>query len=164
MITLFLLGWATAIFVEYAIHRGLHVFRNTNHINHHKDFFKLPPKLVAELSDCAKADFLLITIFFAAHVPFALIWGWAPAMTVYAGMVWHLLIVYKTTHCLMHYHKQLPAFITRRRVFRWWQDCHSAHHHHAPRGNFCITFPPLDMLFGTFVTPRDSYPEDPSQD
>lgn len=157
----FCAGWLMALLVEYGMHWALHYYKVTQHTDHHKDFFRLPPEEVARKSRCLSTDFRYAIYVLVALLPLVAFWGWIPILTFFAGMVWHLLVVYESSHYALHYDVYVPQFIRRTNYFRWWRDCHLAHHFHSPRGNFSVTFPALDWLMGTYVPPKGPYPDDP---
>jgi sterol desaturase/sphingolipid hydroxylase (fatty acid hydroxylase superfamily) len=161
LILVFLAGWFVGLLVEYLVHWLLHYRKIAIHINHHKDFFKLSPQEVAEKSLCLSTDFRYALYVFAGLSPLMFIWGWVPVLTFFIGMAFQLVVVYETCHFALHFDAHVPGFLRRTRYFKWWRQCHLAHHFHSPRGNYSVSFPPLDWLLGTYVEPRDSYPDDP---
>ena len=158
---LFFLGFFAGTLVEYFYHWFMHKKPLEFHFQHHKEFFHLPPNVVADNARCLVSDSKLavkILLGFALFMPWFV---WLPPLVVFTGMFIQLMIVYHSCHALFHNDAWLPGAIRESKFYKWWRGCHMAHHFHAPRGNFSVTFPVLDMLFGTYVRPRPSYPKLP---
>ena len=147
-------GWGLGLALEYSLHVIMHWRSLRFHLRHHHDYFNLPARDVA-LGDLRPG---LNIVFFAglllAFVPLMFVVGVRPMLLVWGGAVWHLLVVYEACHALIHYDAVLPEIITYRSVYRWWRGCHLEHHRHAPTGNFSVTFPVIDWMFGTYVHPK----------
>lgn len=159
---IFLAGWFMGLLLEYGIHWALHYYKVPIHIDHHKDFFRLSPKEVATNSRCLSTDFRYAAYVLVALLPLVFFWGWVPVFTFFLGMLWQLVVIYESCHYALHYDAYVPSIIRRTRLFRWWRRCHLAHHYHVPRGNFSVSCPPIDWIMGTYVHPRDDYPDDPT--
>jgi len=154
LIGLFFGGWGAGVLGEYLFHWIMHRWSLRFHLNHHKQFFTLPPREVA----VRDLDPRLGIQFFAALLvvlsPGMYYWGWLPVLCFWGGAFWHLIIVYEACHAVMHYENWLPGFVRASRLFQWWKGCHFEHHRHAPTGNYCVTFPAIDYILGTYVPPR----------
>ncbi len=147
-------GWAIGLVLEYFLHIIMHRRSLAFHIHHHHDFFNLPAREVAikDLSPRLNVVFLLGLLLVAAPLMYWL--GWKPVVVGWAGVVWHILIVYEACHALIHYDAIIPELIERRGAYQWWRACHVEHHRHSPAGNYCVSFPVLDVLFGTYIRPK----------
>src|SRR5687768_18061075 len=52
---------------------------------------------------------------------------------------------------LFPYTTLFRSFLRRSRFYLWWKGCHYEHHRHSPTGNYCVTFPVIDWVLGTYV-------------
>ncbi len=164
LFVLFLTGVLVGLIAEYAYHWLMHDQPLLFHSRHHKEFFRLPPAVVAHNTRDLSALLLQAGLVLLAIAPLMLFLGVWPVLSVYAGAMWHLLFDYQVAHALIHDDTVLPGFIRNSRVFQWWRGCHFAHHfhhYHNPSGNFSVTCPLLDWLLGTYLPPRQHYPDLP---
>jgi hypothetical protein len=150
-------GWIAGLLVEYVFHYIMHWKPLHFHLHHHKEFFYLPARTVALNTADPRMDLKYAAILFTLTSPLMLLVGWLPVVLVWGGMFWHLVILYETSHALLHYDALLPNFLRRARLYRWWKGCHFEHHYHSPTGNYCVTFPVLDWIFGSYIHPREDY-------
>lgn len=153
----FLGGWLAGVFLEYLLHWIMHRFALGFHIGHHREFFHLDEKTVARRTADPRMDIVFFLGVLGAASPLMLLWGWVPVLGAWGGAFWHVVIVYEVCHALMHYEALLPGFVRNARLFKWWKGCHYEHHFHSPAGNYCVTFPVLDWVLGTYVAPRERY-------
>ncbi len=154
-------GMLTGVLAEYLLHTSFHKLYFGTHKEHHRDFFLLEPSVVARESHPLLEYSIYSLIVFVLISPGILLVGWINFLIFYAGLFFHLMVVYQCVHYLFHADKGLPAVIQECRWYRWWRLCHIEHHWHSPRRNFSVTFPFLDMLFGTYVRPGTSYRNTP---
>ena len=154
---LFLAGWLAGLFLEYLLHWNMHRFALRFHIGHHREFFHLESRQVALNTIDPRLDIWFFLGALALASPLMFLWGWAAVLCVWGGAFWHVVLVYEACHALMHHDAWTPALFHNSRAYRWWKGCHFEHHFHAPTGNYCVTFPLLDKLFGTYVAPRPAY-------
>ncbi len=152
-----LCGCILGVLVEYFLHLAIHAFNNKMHADHHKEFFAHEPKQVATNAHPLKEYLLYAVIVFAVLSPLMFLMGWALYLAFYAGIFFHLMVVYQICHYLFHYDDALPDWLRRSRLFKWWRASHMEHHWHKPRRNYCVSFPLVDMIFGTYVWPRGNY-------
>lgn len=147
-------GWVCGVVLEWLLHVIMHKHSLAFHIHHHHDFFQLPAREVAikDLSPRLNVLFLLGVLLVLSPGMYWL--GVKPVLLIWGGIVWHLLIVYEACHALIHYDAVLPEVLKCRGAYQWWRACHIEHHRHSPAGNFCVSFPVLDVLFGTYVRPK----------
>ncbi|MBE7467481.1 MAG: sterol desaturase family protein [Planctomycetes bacterium] len=157
----FLGGWAAGVLLEYLLHWIMHRRSLGFHLHHHREFFHLPPKRVALNTLDPRLDLVFFAGVLAALAPLMFVWTWWLVVLFWAGMLWHVVLVYEACHALMHHDAWLPAFWRESRGYRWWKGCHFEHHFHAPAGNYSVTCPWLDWIFGTYVRPRAAYPPRP---
>lgn len=150
---LFAGGWASGVLGEYLFHWIMHRRSLRFHLNHHQDFFKLPPREVAVKDLDPRLNIRFFIIALAAVSPLMLWWGWRPVLTFWGGAFWHLVVVYELCHAVMHYDAWLPVLVRERSIYKWWKGCHFEHHRHSPTGNYCVTFPVIDWFLGTYVHP-----------
>jgi sterol desaturase/sphingolipid hydroxylase (fatty acid hydroxylase superfamily) len=150
----FLAGWAAGLFGEYVLHWSMHRFSLRFHIEHHHEFFRLPEMDVALNTIDTRMNIRYFLLLLLVSAPLMLLVGWQPVALVWAGAFWHLTLVYEIVHALFHYEHGLPRSIRCSRLFIWWKGCHAEHHRNSPTGNYCVTCPLLDMLFGSYVRPR----------
>ena len=149
----FLSGWLAGMLFEYTYHWYMHKVPLKFHIEHHHDFFKMPPDEVAMRSRNLWFDFTYAALLLVSLSPLVYFWGVAPVLTFWAAVFFHLVILYECSHSILHYDVWLPHVLTGSRLYRWWKGCHFAHHHHSPTGNYCVTFPVLDWFLGSYVHP-----------
>ncbi len=155
----FFAGWGLGLALEYSLHVVMHWRSLKFHLRHHHDYFKLEPREVALNDLSPRLNVIFLAGLLLAASPLMLVVGVYPIMLAWAGTSWHILFVYEACHALIHYDKVLPEIITYRSAYRWWRGCHLEHHRHAPTGNFSVTCPVIDWVFGTYVHPKyDSQP------
>lgn len=161
---LFLSGWIAGVGGEYVFHWIMHRCSLQFHLNHHKEFFQLPPREVALRDLDPRLNIKVFALALIVASPLMLVWGWVPVLLVWGGAAWHLVIVYEACHAVLHYEEWLPRPLRNSRLFLWWKGCHIEHHRHAPAGNYCVTFPVLDWCLGTYVrpAPRAETPAEPA--
>ena len=165
ILLVFLGGWMAGVLGEYSFHWVMHRWSLRFHINHHKDFFVLPDRDVAvkDLDPRLNIKFFALALLMLS--PLMLWWGWVPVLLFWAGAFWHLVFVYEACHAVMHYDTWLPGFVRGGRLYRWWKGCHFEHHRHSPTGNYCVTFPVIDWIMGTYVHPQAATaPQSPPRD
>lgn len=75
----------------------------------------------------------------------------AAAVAVATGLL--IFCLYEFCHCIQH----LP-FTPRLAVLRRIKRNHLAHHFHSEHGNFGITSPIMDLVFGTYYGDAKSFP------
>ena len=150
-------GWAAGVFLEWLLHWIMHRWSLGFHLAHHKEFFQIEPRQVALNTIDPRLDLKFFALALVALTPLMYWTGWIPVLLFWGGVFWHVVIVYELCHALIHYDRWLPEFFTRARPYRWWKRCHLEHHYHSPVGNYCITFPVLDWVLGTYVAPREGY-------
>jgi hypothetical protein len=158
---LFLAGVLAGLIFEWWYHWLMHDRPLLFHAKHHKEFYRLPQPVVAHNTRDLPALLFQSGLALLIITPLMPFLGVVPVLTVYAGAIWHLLVVYQVVHSLLHDDTVLPGWIRHSRLFKWWKGCHYAHHfhhYHNPTGNFSVTCPLLDWLFGTYLHPRPSYP------
>jgi sterol desaturase/sphingolipid hydroxylase (fatty acid hydroxylase superfamily) len=147
-------GWLLGVVLEYILHIVMHRASLRFHLHHHHDFFSLEARDVALKDLSPRLNVLFLLGLLALASPLMLRFGVMPVLVVWGGVVWHILIVYEACHALIHYDVLIPGFIKRSRPYIWWRACHIQHHRHSPAGNFCVTCPVLDWIFGTYVRPQ----------
>jgi len=67
----------------------------------------------------------------------------------------NILMLTGALFMLQIYDRVLPKGFRNSSFFRWWKGCHVEHHRGAPTGNYCVTFPALDFVLGSYVPPRE---------
>jgi hypothetical protein len=154
---LFSAGWLLGLLTEYVLHYAMHARPMHFHLHHHKEFFYLPARNVAINTADPRMNIKYFLILGVVLLPLAYKVGWLPVLLFWSGMFWHLVIVYELAHALLHYDDLLPRFLRRARIYRWWKGCHFEHHYHSPTGNYCVTFPILDVFFRSYIHPREDY-------
>lgn len=158
LLLVFFGGYFMGMLAEYILHWMMHRWKWRNHFEHHKEYWKLDPYEVAKNAVCLPMDIRWAICVLIALSPLSLFWGWLAVLVFFIGVFVHLVIVYESVHFIFHYEKRVPGFIRRRKWFKYWRDCHLAHHVHAPRGNYSVTFAwLLDRILGTYVPPRSAY-------
>jgi len=154
----FAAGLTAGVVSEYFLHWLMHRWTALGfHIGHHKEFFRLGDREIADKALHPRFDVLFFGVLLAIASPL-LWWSFWPVLFFWFGMVFHVAVVYEACHFLMHYDAWLPRLITHSKRYRWWKACHFEHHRHSPSGNYCITFPQLDWMLGTYVHPREISP------
>ena len=156
LVVCFFAGWLAGVLFEYTYHWYMHKVPLMFHIEHHHDFFKFPPNEVAVRARNLWFDFKYAVILLASLLPLTYFWGFAPVLTFFAAVFFHLVILYESSHSILHYDSWLPNFLTQSRLYKWWKGCHYAHHHHSPTGNYCVTFPVMDWFLGSYISPIPS--------
>ncbi|MBX9694102.1 MAG: sterol desaturase family protein [Cyanobacteria bacterium] len=152
-----LAGLVAGLFFEYGLHRVYHSHSIGTHKEHHNDFFILEALATAKRAHPLLEYSKYALIVFLCLLPLSLLIGWKYYLIFYAGMVFHLMVIYQAAHFIFHYDRYLPKFVTESRLYIWWRLCHIEHHWHSPRKNYSVSCPFIDMLFGTYVKPRDTY-------
>lgn len=156
-----LAGMVAGLFFEYFLHRVYHSHNIGTHKEHHSDFFVLEPLNTAKRAHPLLEYSKYALVVFVALSWLALLMGVKLYLIFYAGMVFHLMVIYQAVHFLFHYDRYLPRFLVESRPYIWWRLCHIEHHWHSPRKNFSVSCPLIDMLFGTYVKPRNVYRDVP---
>ena len=157
LVGIFFAGWAVGLFSEWLLHWVMHARPLHFHLHHHKEFFKLDGRQVALNTIDPRLDLKFFALLLLLATPLMYFFGWLPVFLFWAGAFWHIVILYELCHALIHYDAFLPSFIKHSRPYRWWKGCHFEHHTHSPTRNYCITFPVLDWIMGTYVHPRKEY-------
>ena len=143
----FVAGYAAWMFAEYALHRWFFHFRPRSarlqrvfyvvHEHHHR--YQERDRLLAPPLMSLSIGAIFVGAFFLAVAPWV---GYGPMWAFAAGFCVSYL-VYDYTHYFIHFAKP------RTRWGRFVRRCHLEHHFSTPDRWFCISFPPLDYLFGT---------------
>ncbi len=154
---IFLIGMVGGLLFEYVLHRFYHTNNIGSHKEHHNDFFFLEPLATAKRAHPLLEYMKYAALLFLAIDSLAMFIGTKNFLILYAGMFFHLMVIYQAIHFLFHYDQHLPEFITKNSWFIWWKRCHIEHHWHSARKNYCVSCPWVDMLFRTYKRPRDTY-------
>lgn len=153
----FLLGWGAGILGEYWYHWLMHKVPLLFHIRHHVEYFELSDAETARKARSLGWDMVYAALVFIVLSPAMLLVGVYPVLAFYCGAFFHLVIIYESAHSIIHDDSWLPRFIKNARGYVWWRGCHHAHHLNRPRGNFCVTCPLVDRLFGTYRGSRKQF-------
>ncbi|MBX9671430.1 MAG: sterol desaturase family protein [Candidatus Obscuribacterales bacterium] len=156
-----LAGWVGGLLFEYFLHRLYHSHNIGTHKEHHTDYFFLEPLETAKRAHPLWEYTKYALIVLICLMPLAALIGWKYYFIFYAGMVFHLMVIYQAVHFLFHYDKHLPQSVTSSEWYIWWRLCHIEHHWHSSRKNYSVSCPFIDMLFGTYEKPRPSYRDVP---
>ncbi len=154
-------SWIAGFFLEYLLHWIMHRWALGFHIGHHREFFHDQPKVVALRTIDPRMDIKFFLLALLPLAPLMYFWRWDLPLLIWGALFWHIVIFYEACHAVMHYDCILPDLIRNSRLYRWWKGCHFEHHFHSPQGNYCVTLPVVDLLFGTYVSPRPHYEQVP---
>lgn len=151
----FCAGAAFGIVAEYMLHWLMHRWTSLGfHIGHHKEYFRMGARETADRALHPRFDVFFFSLILGIVSPL-LWWSFWPVLFFWMGTLFHIVVVYEGTHWMLHYDAWLPAAIRNSKRYRWWKACHHAHHRHSPAGNYCVTYPQLDWMLGTYVKPKD---------
>ena len=164
LLVIFLGGWLGGMLAEYTYHWYMHHKPLMFHIRHHREFFHLSPPEIARNSRNLNFDFRYAALLLISLSPLTFFWGWQPILFFWIGAFWHLVILYESSHSIIHDDSWIPRFIVRSSLYKWWKGCHFVHHQHSPTGNYCVTFPLLDWFLGTYVHPGPLTVKTPDSD